>query len=143
MAFAHGKSTKFQLDSSAGSLVDLSTYCDNVTMPRSVETGETTTFSASGAAKTYIIGLNDATISVSGKWDSALDSHMEALRAAQAAGTNLSATFEYGPAGGTAGLVKYTGESLLTSYEVDSPVGDVVTFSAELQVTGVITRTTF
>lgn len=143
MPFVHGKNTVFKLDNSAGSLIDLSTYLDDVGFPQSVETGETTTFGVSGSSKTYIVGLNDRTISLAGKWDSVLDAHFAAVIAAQAAGTQASGTYEYGPAGSTPGNVKYTGECLVTSYEVSNPVGDVVTFSAELQVTGATTRTTF
>ena len=143
MAFVHGKSGVFKLDNSGGALQDLSTYCDSINMPRMVETGETTTFGVTGSAKTYVVGLNDATLSVGGKWDATLDAHMENLRAAQAAGTNVSATFEVGPEGSTTGKIKYTGECLLTSYEVDTPVGDVDTWTASFQVTGVITRTTY
>lgn len=143
MAFVHGKNTYFQLDSSAGSLVNLSTYLTDVGFPKSIETAETTTFGVSGSSKTYIVGLNDTTVSLSGNWDSVLDAHFAGVISAQAAGTQATGTFEYGPAGSTAGLVKYTGECIVTSYEVSNPVGDVVTFSAELQVTGAVTRTTF
>ena len=34
-------------------------------------------------------------------------------------------------------------EAILTNYSVSSPVGDVVTFSLDLQCTGGVTRTTF
>lgn len=141
MAFRHGKNAAFKLDNSSGSIVDLSAYLDEVSMPRSIETGETTVFGNN--AKTYITGLSDATISLSGKFDSTVDAHFANLIAALQNGTLASATFEYGKEGTTAGRVKYTGEALVTSYEVSSPVADVVTFSAELQVTGDITRTTW
>lgn len=143
MAFAHGKAGAFKLDNSAGALQDLSTYCDSINYPQVIEPGETTTFGASGSSKTYVVGLNDRKITVGGKWDSVLDAHMYNVLTAQAAGTLVTATYEYGPTGSTAGMVKYTAECILTSYEVDTPVGDVVTWSAELQSTGAVTRTTF
>ena len=141
--FRHGKNANFQLDNSAGSIQDLSTYIDEVTMPRSVETGETTTFGVTGGSKTYVVGLNDSTISLKGKWDATLDAHMAAVISAQDSGSLASATFKYGPESSTASRIQYTGECFITSYEVGSPVGDVVTWSAELQVTGAITRTTY
>ena len=55
MAFVHGKSAVFKLDNSSGSLVDYSSYLEDISFPRSVETAETTTFGVS--AKTYITGL--------------------------------------------------------------------------------------
>jgi len=143
MAFVHGKSTVFKLDNSAGTLVDLSSYLDDVGFPQSIETGETTTFGVAGGSKTYVVGLNDRTISLAGKWDSTLDAHVAAVIAAQADGTVASSSFEFGPAGSASGRVKYSGEALVTSFEVTNPVGDVVTFSCELQVTGQVTRSTW
>lgn len=136
MAFVHGKSGAFKLDNSGGTLTDISAYLDNVSFPESVETGETTVFG--NASKTYVVGLKDTTISLSGKWDSVVDAHLAGIL-----GQSATVTFEYGPAGSTAGLVKYTGECIVTSYDVTTPVADVVTFSLELQVTGNVTRTTF
>ena len=51
--------------------------------------------------------------------------------------------FEYGPAGNTSGNVKWSGNVLITSYTISSPVGDVVTFNLGLQLTGDVTRGTF
>lgn len=138
MAFVHGKSADFRLDNSGGTLTDISTYCDNVSFPRSIETAETTTFQAASSAKTYIVGLTDSTVSVSGKWDATLDAHIAAV-----VGQSSTLSFQYGPAGTTAGNIKYTGECLITSYEVSAAVADAVTFSLELQVTGAVTRATY
>lgn len=136
MAFVHGKSAAFKLDNSSGSLVDYSAYLEDISFPRSVETAETTTFGSS--AKSYITGLSDATISLSGKFDSASDATLAAVL-----GQSATLSFEYGPAGSASGAVKYSGEAIMTSYEVGATVGDVVTASVELQVTGTITRGTF
>jgi hypothetical protein len=138
MAFRHGKNASFKLDNSGGTLTDISTYCDEVSLPRSIETAETTTFGVAGGAKTYVTGLNDSTVSFGGTWDSTLDAHLAAVL-----GQEASLSFEYGPEGTASTRVKFTGEGIMTSYEVGSPVGDVVTFSAELQVTGAVTRSTF
>jgi hypothetical protein len=136
MAFGHGKSAVFKLDDSGATLRDLSSYINEASMPREIETAETTTFGSS--AKTYITGLTDATISISGLYDSTADGYLAGV-----VGQAATLSFEYGPLGSTGGYVKYSGECILTSYEVSSPVGDVVTFSADLQVTGAITRGTW
>lgn len=141
MPFVHGKVSVFKLDNSAGSLQDLSAYCDSVDFPQTLETAEVTTFGDN--AKEYIVGLADSTLSVSGSWDPTLDAHMSGVLAAMAAGTQTTATFEYGPEGSAATKVKYTGECIITSYSGASAVADKVTFSAEFQVTGAVTRTTF
>lgn len=138
MAFVHGKSAVFKLDDSGGTLRDLSTYLDDIGFPRDIETAETTTFGVAGSAKTYIVGLSDATISISGKFDATADGYLAGV-----VGNSATLSFEYGPAGSTGGNVKYSGECIMTSYEVSASVGDVVTASADFQVTGQITRGTW
>jgi hypothetical protein len=136
MAFVHGKSAVFKLDDSGGTLRDISAFLDDISFPQPVETAETTTFGAS--SKTYIVGLKDSTVSLSGKWDSTLDGYV-----APALGQSATLSFEYGPAGSTGGNVKYSGEAIITSFDVSAPIGDVVTVSIELQVTGAVTRGTW
>lgn len=136
MPFVHGKSTDFRVDNSGGSLTDISAYCDSVDFPQTVETAETTTFGDS--SKDYIVGLKDSTISIGGKWDSVLDGVLAPIL-----GQAATVSFQYGPAGTTLTNVKYTGECFCTSYQVTGAVGDVVTFSAEFQVTGAVTRGTY
>jgi len=135
MAFVHGKDSVFKLDNSSGTLTDISSYVNNVDFPETADVAETTTLGA--GSKTYIVGLKDATISIGGLWDSTADAIFGAV-----VGQSASLSFEYSPEGTTVGNVKYTGEAILTSYAVSSPVGDVVAYSADLQVTGDVTRGT-
>jgi hypothetical protein len=139
--FRHGKGGVFKLDNSAGSLVDVSSVVEQVSLSYSVETGETTQFGNN--SKTYITGLQDATVSISGKYDATFDAQFQGVVAALMAGTLTSASFEYGPEGSTSTRIKYSGEGLVTSYEVSASVGDVVSYSLELQCTGAITRATW
>ena len=132
--FYHGNSTNFGLDDTGGTSRDISDVLVSVDFPEIVETGETTAFGAT--SKSYIVGLRDATISISGLWDATVDGYIIGTEPA-------TRTFIFGPAGSTSGYVKYTGECILTNYSVSSPVGDVVTFSLDLQCTGGVTRTTF
>lgn len=134
--FKHGKSTSFKVDNAAGTLTDISTVLTDVSFPQSVETAETTAFGSS--AKSYIVGLSDSTISVSGNFDTTVDAHLSGVF-----GQSATLSFEYGPEGVTSPNAKYTGECIMTSYEKSGAVGDVVTFSAEFQVTGAVTRGTF
>lgn len=137
MAFTHGKNTVFKMDSTnGGSLADISTYLTSVGFPRSADIPETTTFGAT--YKTYISGFTDATISLEGNWDPTVD----AMFAAHLGAAN-TVSYEYGPEGATNAVdVKFSGEAILTSYEVSSGINDVTTFSAELQCSGAITRNT-
>lgn len=137
MAFVHGKGAYFALDNSGGSLTDISAYLNDVSFPQSVETAETTAFGAS--SKTYIVGLKDSTVSLSGMFDSTLDDHIQGVL-----GQSATLTFEFGTAGNTASSTNpiYSGECIVTSYDVSPPVGDVVPVSIELQVTGDVSRAT-
>ena len=132
--FAHGKSTDFAIDDTGGSSRNISNTLTDVSFPQTIDTAETTAFGSSN--KSYIVGLKDTTISVSGIWDATVDGYISGTEPA-------SRSFIYGPAGSTGGNVKYTGEAIMTNYAVNNPVGDVVTFSMDLQVTGSVTRGTY
>ena len=138
--FRHGKSARFELDNASGTLVNISDVIEDISFSQSLETAETTTMGSS--AKSYLVGLSDATISISGKFDGTVDAQINAVQAALSAGTVTSSSWSYRANSGTiaAGNPEYQGEALITSYEVSASVGDVVTFSLELQVTGAITR---
>lgn len=133
--FVHGKSVDFALDDTSGSSRNISDTLNSVDFPEVTETADTTAFGSS--SRSFIVGLESATISISGLWDATVDGYMKG-------GTEpASRSFIYGPAGSTGGNVKYTGEAIMTNYSISSPVGDVVTYSADLQVTGAVTRTTY
>jgi|TARA_R110002020_G_scaffold123484_1_gene279991 predicted secreted protein len=132
--FAHGKSTDFALDDTGGTSRSLANTLTDVSFPQTIDTAETTAFGSTN--KSYIVGLKDTTISVSGLWDATIDGYLSGTEPA-------SRSFIYGPAGSTGGNVKYTGEAIMTNYSVSNPVGDVVTFSVDLQVTGAVTRGTY
>jgi hypothetical protein len=139
--FRHGKNAYFALDGTAASLVNISDTLNEISMPREIDTAETTAFGDND--KTYISGLTDATVSLSGMFDATVDAMIGGDIANLRSGSIASLTFEYGPAGSVSTRPKFTGEALITSYEVSSPVGDVVTYSLELQVTGGVTRSAF
>lgn len=133
--FVHGKSTDFEVDDTSGTSRSLANTLTSVDFPETIDTAETTAFGAT--SKSYIVGLRDATISVSGLWDATIDGYIRG-------GTEpASRSFIFGPAGTTSGNVKYTGEAIVTNYSQSNPVADVVTYSLDLQVTGDVTRTTY
>ncbi len=138
MAFVHGKDSFFRMDNTAGSPTDISAYVDSVDgLPGDVELADVSALGDEGHR--FVPGLENASVSLSGHWDSAED----AIFGAPSAWKTATRTFEYGPAGSTAALVKYTGECWITNYAVSSGVGDKVSWSATLQVDGQVTRTTF
>ena len=129
--FAHGKSTDFAIDDTGGTSRNISDTLTDVSFPQTIDTAETTAFGSSN--KSYIVGLKDTTISVSGIWDATVDGYLSGTEPA-------SRSFIFGPAGTTGGNVKYTGEAIMTNYSQSNPVGDVVSFTADFQVTGSVTR---
>lgn len=137
MAFKTGKSAVFSLDNNAGTPVDLSAYVNSVSLPFAVDSHDTSVYG--GASHTFIPGLKNATISVEGNLDDAAVISTQITAAFQ----NASLSFIVGPVGSTAGYPKYTGECIITGFDVGSPVDDKVTFSLSLQVTGAVTATTY
>lgn len=133
--FQHGKSTVLKVDDSGATPRDISDSVSSVTWPREVDATETTSFGSN--QRTYIVGLANSTVSVEGYFDATVDGYLAGI-VGGAAGT-----IEYGPQGSTSSNIKYTGEAILTSYELSSGVGDAVTFSAEFQITGAVTRGTY
>lgn len=113
----------------------MSSYVDSVSHDRMQETAETTAFGNDD--KTFIAGLMDGSFSLSGHWDSTEDAAL--------AGTFDGATVSiiYGPAGNGSGAVRYTASCLVTNYNISSPVGDKVSWSASFQRSGALTRDTF
>jgi predicted secreted protein len=141
MAFIHGKKSVFKIDNSAGTLTDISAFCEEVSLSRDIETAEVTTFG--NDAKAYITGLTDGTVSISGKFDAASASAIDqVLSGILGAASTVSWAYRVNSASTSATNPEYQGEGILTSYEVSGSVGDAVTFSAELQCTGAITRAT-
>ena len=123
------------MDNASGSLTDISSFVNNVDFPETADVAETSVLGASN--KTYIVGLKDATISLSGLFDATVDAILGAV-----VGQTATLSYEYSPEGTASGKVKYTGEAILTNYALSSPVGDVVAYSADLQCSGAVTRGT-
>jgi len=141
MAFVHGKAAVFWYDDSGGTLRNMSTYIKNVNFSLTADSAETTTLSKN--SKTFLAGLKNCTISVDGFFDSTASTGPDAVFWA-AFGSSTTKTFEYGPEGGGSGAIKYSGESFVTSFTPGpADVSGAVPFSAQIQVTGDVTKGTF
>lgn len=141
MAFLHGRKSKFSVDNAAGSLVNLSDFIDDIQFSQSIETAEVTTMGQT--SKQYITGMTGATISIKGNFDANGSSTVDPVLSG-ILGQDATVSFEYQPSNASPSSTnpKFTGEAILTSYEVSSAVGDAVKFSAEFTITGTITRAT-
>ena len=137
----HSKLTVVKLDTAGGVLTDISTYCRDCKMPRELDLLNVTTFGAT--SKLFLSGFADGTVTLSGPWTRAQDQMFTAIYEAFRSGSISSVSFEYGPEGSDTGDVKHTAELIMTNYEPGSDVENEVEWSAEFQITGAITATTF
>lgn len=131
MAFLHGKSTAVFYGA-----YDLSAFFNEASMSQDVETAETTAFGNN--AKTYITGLKDGTFSLSGMFDGVANGVDVVLSNVIGSATLQPITVATSAA--AVGDVAFSGSTIETSYEVSSPVGDVVSANMEAQVSGGIDR---
>ena len=127
MAFRHGKNTKVIVNAT-----DLSSYFNDVSVNNMVETAETTTFGATGGSKTYVVGLNDGTVSVSGLFDGAAGAVDEVLTGVLGSSTDMNFTVA-ADGGLVVGSRCIIGQAIDTKYDVKAPVGGVVSVSADFQ----------
>jgi len=106
---------------------DVSGYLDSAELSLDQDTGDTTTFGATGGAKTYLPTVYGASLSTSGFFDPSAN---DVITAATAVDGGV-ATFC--PSGGrTVGDLARIITVTTTSYGQSSPVGEVVAFSWEL-----------
>jgi hypothetical protein len=131
--FRHGQAAVFKIDDSGGTLRNISDALNSISFPREAEVLETTSFGSSD--RTYIVGFKNGTISIEGSFDAIYDGYLAGVL-----GQDATLSFEYGPEGSTVTYTKYTGECIMTSYESTAGIGDVVSVSAEFQITGAVTR---
>ena len=141
MAFFDSKVSKFLIDDTGGTQRDLSAYITDVRgLPGPRALNEVTALGDSGAK--FIAGLEDVTVSLAGMFDntgtSGPDAVLGPLRSHSSA-----VDFEYGPEGVGTPAVKYSGTCWALTYELRSRVGNLVEWTATLQVEGVVTRGSF
>lgn len=140
MAFKAGYQGDFRLDNAAGALQNLQPYIDNVSVGQGVESLDVSMLGT--VDKAFISGLKDGQISISGAYDTTMNTHLAGVLAAQAAGT-ASFSFQWGPGGSVAGEAQLTGEAIVTQYDLSTSVSGRSEYSATLQITGAVTNGTF
>lgn len=133
--FTHGSRAVFKLHDGT-QLRDLSSAGTTCSLDISRDTAETTAFGNS--SKTYIPGLRDATASIEGNRDATIEGYVY-----NSFISDTAVAFEYYPEGEGTGKIYYTGDCILTTGPgPSSDVGDANKWSAEMQVSGDVTRST-
>ena len=128
MAFISGKDSFFSVDGT-----DITTYVNQLSLSRDVNTLETTSFGSDQA--TFVVGVEGLSISGSATFDATADGVMAGLF------DGSVVAFEYRP-NNASSQPKYTGNALVTNYTIDSSATDLVSISFSLIVTGAVTRGT-
>ena len=124
--FIHGKSTGVFVDA-----YDLSTYFNSADYASTIDTAEVTAFGSS--AKSYITGLNDATLSLSGLYSQDAGGSDVALSTLLGQASSPAVTVVYQT--GTIGNRCIVGQAHETSYSISNPVADVSSVSADFNAT--------
>jgi len=120
---AHGRLTRVYLNA-----YDLTGFYRKTESELTREVAETTVFNQ--ADKTYLPGVRDASISLEGLFDGAVDGIEEVLLAALNADPTI---INICPQGDALGNVAYGLSTLETKYAIDASKDDIVTLANELQ----------
>ena len=126
-----------KLDDTGGTLRDISPYLTDVSgLPGPRNLNEITALGDTGSK--FHPGLQNSTPSISGHYDTTATSGPDVVLGGLRTHT-AAISFEYYPQGTGSGF-KYTGDIWVTDYTISSTVGSHVTFTASLQVDGVVAR---
>lgn len=123
MATSHGSKARIYANG-----YDLTTYFRSLSTPTTVDVAEASTFGVD--SKKYVPGLRDATLSADGLFDGAEDAADQVLNAALGQAHSI---WTYLPAGDGLGNLGTGFDGIETTYEIESPVDDVVATTAEAQ----------
>ncbi len=141
MAFFDSKVSKFLIDDTGSVQRDLSPYLTDVRgLPGQRALNEVTALGDGGAK--FVAGLENVAVELHGIFDDTATTGPDAVLGPLRTHTS-AVDFEYGPEGSGTGDVKYSGTCWVVSYELRSRVGNLVEWSAVLQVEGTVTRGTF
>lgn len=133
MAAVHGRNTQITVNA-----VNISAFCDTSEFSQDVDTHETTGYGDDN--KTYIPGLIDSTFTMGGKYDDGAGGPKAVFEAVIDGGVAVAVTRR--PEGAGTGLPHEAFSGIVESYVETNPVGDKISWSADIQVTGPVTRTT-
>lgn len=120
--FVHGKGTGVLLDQ-----YNLSEYFNSADVAQTIDVAETTSFTAS--SKSYIVGLQDATLSLSGLYSQDAGGSDAVLSGILGTATTPLVTVAFDI--GTIGNRCVTGRVHETNYSISNPVADVSSVTAD------------
>lgn len=124
----HGMSKLFKIDNSGGSLTDISTAIDDVTIGRSTDEADA---GGGGVDKVTKLGKKSADLSISGTVTAGAG---EAYLVLVGVWGSSGLDFEFGPGGSGAGQPKTVGKCHIANVETKSDANGVPKFTAKGKV---------
>lgn len=136
MTAKHGKTTSTVINS-----LNISPHTRNCEWKRTGDTHDVTGYKAddTDTSKVYINGLTDGTATISGTYDT--DATTGPAKVLEPLIGGAAVEFEYAVEGLGAGKPMRTCNVLVSSYNETAPVADIVTWTADLQITGPVAIT--
>ena len=139
MATVHGKSSSVVLSGMSGPVSgsqDISSYLNTVTWDFGQDVHDVSTFGVNDHVFTY--GLKNGTFSIGGFYDSTLPGGPWFVLQ-QSLGQRPTIAFK--PEGTGTGKPSHSFTAVLTNYSQSNPVADMITFTADFNVSGAVTST--
>ena len=136
---SHGSRADFYIGTSGspGTAVAISQYMTDTALGMTRDKAEVSAFMQ--LFKSYVAGLIDLVIPLSGPADVNIDAQLYNLFIMTGAGSAIA--WEYAPLGvGTTGSALWTGFGFLSKYEQKSPLNGAYSWTGEFQVSGTPTR---
>lgn len=133
MAFRQGRLAEVTVNA-----VALSTFCDNMTFDRNVDSMETSTFTATD--KSFLPGLKGGQLTLAGAYDPTVTTGPAAVLEGLL-GSNPVAILAY-PGGNITGQRSHSFTAMVTNYSESSSMADNVTFACTLLISGAVTSVT-
>ena len=138
MAFIDGRGSRFRIADTDGVMRDLSAYITEVRgLPGERTLNDVTALGDTGAR--FKPGAESASFTLRGLFEDTADTGADAVLGALRY-HDAPTTFEYAPAGLSAGKARYAGDCWVKSYELLSRAGELVSWEAILRVEGLTNR---
>lgn len=136
MSKKHGKTTNVKVNA-----IDISVHTRNTEWKHTGDTHDITTYKEDDedTAKEYLSGLTDGTATISGVYDTDATNGPRVVLESLLGGAAVA--FAYAVEGIGTGKPLRTCNVLVSSYNETSPVADLVTWTSDLQITGMVTET--
>ena len=137
--FQTGKNTRIIFaNPSANTNYDVSQYFNDVSISRSIESAETTTFQNSGF-KTYVSGLRDGTISLSGFYEGSTNG-LDAILTEAISSDGDDGIIVFFDGGTVVNSLCVLAKGIEAKYDLKSPVSGVVAADTEIMSDGGVWR---